>query len=64
MSFHYYKLPDAMDCGPTCIRMVAKHYDRNFKVQTLRKLCEINRERVSLQRMSDAGEQIGFRTLW
>ena len=63
MPFPYYKQPDAMDCGPTCLRMVAKHYGRNFKVQTLRKLCEINREGVSLLGMSDAAEKIGFRTL-
>ncbi|HTD40791.1 MAG TPA: peptidase domain-containing ABC transporter [Mucilaginibacter sp.] len=63
MSFPYYKQPDAMDCGPTCLRMVAKHYGRNFKVQTLRKLCEINREGVSMLGMSDAAEKIGFRTL-
>jgi len=63
MSFPYYKQPDAMDCGPTCIRMVAKHYGRNYTVQTLRKLCEINREGVSLLGMSDAAEKIGFRTL-
>ena len=43
--------------------MVAKHYGRNFKVQTLRKLCEINREGVSLLGMSDAAEKIGFRSL-
>jgi len=48
MAFPYYKQPDAMDCGPTCIRMVAKHFGRNYTVQTLRKLCEINRESVSL----------------
>jgi ATP-binding cassette subfamily B protein len=63
MSFSYYKQPDAMDCGPTCLRMVAKHYGRNFKVQTLRKLCEINREGVSMLGMSDASEKIGFRSL-
>ncbi|HZY38618.1 MAG TPA: peptidase domain-containing ABC transporter [Mucilaginibacter sp.] len=63
MPFPYYRQPDSMDCGPTCIGMVAKHYGRNFKVQTLRKLCEINREGVSLLGMSDAAEKIGFRTL-
>lgn len=24
--FPFYKQLDAMDCGPTCLRMVAKHY--------------------------------------
>jgi len=52
-----------MDCGPTCLRMVAKYYGRNFTVQTLRKLCEINREGVSLLGVSDASEKIGFRSL-
>lgn len=52
-----------MDCGPTCLRMVAKHHGRNFKVQTLRQLCEINREGVSLLGISDASEKIGFRSI-
>ena len=63
MPFPYFKQPDQMDCGPTCLRMVARHYGRNFKVQTLRQLCEINREGVSLLGMSDAAEKIGFRSL-
>jgi ATP-binding cassette subfamily B protein len=63
MPFPYYKQPDQMDCGPTCLRMVAKHYGRNFTVQTLRKFCEINREGVSLLGISDAAEKIGFRSL-
>lgn len=63
MSFPLYKQLDQMDCGPTCLRMVAKHYGRNFKLQTLRKLCEINREGVSLLGISDAAEKIGFRSL-
>ncbi|MEB0260874.1 MULTISPECIES: peptidase domain-containing ABC transporter [unclassified Mucilaginibacter] len=63
MPFPYYKQPDQMDCGPTCLRMVAKHFGRNFKVQTLRQLCEINREGVSLLGISDAAEKIGFRSL-
>ncbi len=53
-AFPYYKQPDQMDCGPTCLRMVAKHYGRNFTIQTLRRLCEINREGVSLLGISDA----------
>ncbi|WP_426582188.1 peptidase domain-containing ABC transporter [Mucilaginibacter sp. R-33] len=63
MAFQFYKQPDQMDCGPTCLRMVAKHFGRNFKIQTLRQLCEINREGVSLLGISDAAEKIGFRSL-
>ena len=46
-----------MDCGPTCLRMVAKYHGRNFKVQTLRQLCEISKEGVSLLGISDASEK-------
>ncbi len=63
MSFKFYKQYDAMDCGPTCLRMIAKHYGRNYKQQTLSKLCEINREGVSLLGISNAAERIGFRSL-
>jgi len=63
MPFTFYKQPDQMDCGPTCLRMVAKHFGRNFTLQTLRQLCEINKEGVSLLGISDACEKIGFRSL-
>jgi ATP-binding cassette subfamily B protein len=52
-----------MDCGPTCLRMITKHYGRNFTIQTLRRLCEINKEGVSLLGISDAAEKIGFRSI-
>ena len=29
-SFPFYKQLDAMDCGPTCLRMVARHYGKHF----------------------------------
>jgi ATP-binding cassette subfamily B protein len=60
MSFPFYKQFDLMDCGPTCLRMVAKHYGRSFKVQTLRQYCEINREGVSLLGIYNAAKKIGF----
>lgn len=63
MSFIFYKQFDAMDCGPTCLRMIAKHYGRNYKQQTLNKMCGINREGVSLLGISEAAEKIGFRTV-
>ena len=52
-----------MDCGPTCLRMVAKHYGKNFSLQRLREISGINREGVSLLGISEAAEKIGFRTM-
>ncbi|WP_131538776.1 peptidase domain-containing ABC transporter [Pedobacter nototheniae] len=62
ISFPFYKQPDQMDCGPTCLRMIARHYGKNFSLQRLREISGINREGVSLLGISEAAEKIGFRT--
>jgi len=51
-----------MDCGPTCLRMVAKHYGRSYTLQNLREKSFITREGVSMMGISDAAESIGFHT--
>jgi ATP-binding cassette subfamily B protein len=63
MKFTLYKQLDAMDCGPSCLRMIAKHYGRSFNLRSLSKLCGFNREGVSLLGLSDTAEKIGFRSL-
>ena len=61
--FPLYHQPDAMDCGPTCLRMIAKHYGRNYSLQTLREKSFITREGVSMLGISDAAESIGMHTI-
>ncbi|WP_223816177.1 peptidase domain-containing ABC transporter [Adhaeribacter rhizoryzae] len=61
--FPFYRQLDAMDCGPTCLRMVAKHYGKIYSLQALRQKSYFTREGVSLLGISDAAESIGFRTL-
>ena len=63
MKFTHYQQPDAMDCGPTCLRMVAKHYGKLYNLETLRNRSSIGREGVSMLGISDAAESIGFRTM-
>ena len=63
MLFTHYQQHDAMDCGPTCLRMVAKHYGRVFSIQKLRESTQIGKEGVSLLGISEAAESIGFKTL-
>lgn len=62
-SFKTYRQYDAMDCGPACLRMIARHYGRSYRMQTLRNKSGINREGVSLLGISEAAESIGFRTV-
>lgn len=50
-----------MDCGPTCLRMVAKYYGRNYNLQRLREISGINREGVSLLGISEAAKNLGFK---
>ena len=61
--FPHYTQLDAMDCGPTCLRMISKYYGRNYSLQTLRDKAFITREGVSMFGLSDAAESIGFRSL-
>lgn len=51
-----------MDCGPTCLRMVAKAYGKHYTSDTLRQLTGFNKAGVSLLGISDTAEKIGFRT--
>ncbi|UOQ52368.1 peptidase domain-containing ABC transporter [Hymenobacter cellulosivorans] len=60
--FKVYIQLDMMDCGPSCLRMVSKHYGKSFSLQTLRLASGISREGVSLLGISQAAEKIGFHT--
>lgn len=52
-----------MDCGPTCLRMVAKYYGQSYGIQPLRAAAEIGKEGVNLLGIAQAAESIGFKTL-
>jgi ATP-binding cassette, subfamily B, bacterial len=51
-----------MDCGPTCLRMVAKYYGKPYSINKLRDKTFLTREGVSMLGISEAAEAIGFRT--
>ena len=54
---------DSKDCGPTCLKIIAKHYGKTLNIQTLRNLSETTREGSNLLNISECAEKIGFRTL-
>ncbi len=62
MPFPHYTQLDAMDCGPTSLRIIAQYYGKHYSLQSLREKCHISREGVSLLGISDAAEAIGFRS--
>jgi ATP-binding cassette subfamily B protein len=63
MSFPFVKQPDAMDCGPACLKMIAGFYKMSFSLESLRKKCYITREGVSFLGLSEAADSLGFRTI-
>lgn len=60
--FNFSKQLNAMDCGPTCLRMVAKYYGKNYNTDGIRENAGYGKEGTSLLGISDAAEKIGFRT--
>ena len=61
-SFPNVRQLGAMDCGPTCIKMIAKYYGRDFSVSFLRDKCFITKLGVNLLGISEAAETIGLRS--
>lgn len=61
--FKVYFQHDAMQCGQTCLRMVCKHYGKEYSSEYLSQLCFATNEGVSLLGMSDAAERLGMQTV-
>lgn len=62
-SFPHITQPDSMECGATCLRMIAKFYGREYSAETMQRICLVTREGVSMLSLSDAAEYLGFRTV-
>jgi ATP-binding cassette subfamily B protein len=58
-----YRQSDANDCGPTCLRIVARAHGKSVAAAMVRERCGVTREGVTLAGISDAAESLGLRTL-
>ena len=54
---------DSKDCGPACLKIIARYYGKYYSLQHLRDLCGITREGVSFLDLSYGAEKIGLHTL-
>ena len=52
-----------MDCGPSCLAMIAKHYGQQADKEQFREICSLGKDGVSLLGISKAAETIGFKTI-
>lgn len=62
-NFPTYRQTEAKDCGPTCVKIISKHYGKVINTQQLRDLSETTREGSSLLGLSDAVESMEFKSL-
>ena len=60
--FPFFRQLDYMDCGPTCLRMVARFYGQHYSLEALREATFLSKQGVSLLNLSEAAEHLGFRT--
>ncbi|SHM77135.1 peptidase domain-containing ABC transporter [Flavobacterium xanthum] len=61
--FPHFKQLDSRDCGPTCLRMIAKHYGKTFSRDFLRDKASITKIGVTMAGIAEAAEAIEMRTL-
>ena len=61
--FPFFRQRDQMDCGPTCLQMIARYHGRTYTLPYLREISYITREGVSMQGIMEAADRIGFRTM-
>lgn len=62
-TFPFYRQFDRMDCGPTCLRMIAHHYGKLYSQDFLRDKTSIGRNGVSVAGIAEAAEIIGLQSL-
>jgi ATP-binding cassette subfamily B protein len=61
--FPFYKQPDAMDCGPVCLKIITEYYGKTFPLAHFRKLCSIGKQGTTMANMIAASKSLGFKTL-
>ena len=62
-SFPHFTQHDQMDCGPTCLRMIAAFYGKHYTLNEMREISFITHLGVSMLGISMAAENLGFHTI-
>lgn len=61
--FPVFRQTEQSDCGPTCLRMIAKYYGKNYSLSYLKEKSFITKTGANFEGLSDAGQAIGLRSL-
>jgi ATP-binding cassette, subfamily B, bacterial len=63
MRFTTYRQLDAMDCGPTCLKMIFKHYGKHINLDGVKRASQLAPGGTSLLGLAEAAEKYGFHTI-
>jgi ATP-binding cassette subfamily B protein len=63
MKFNFQRQKNEMDCGPTCIYMIAKFYGKTIDLNIISNFSNLGKEGTNLFGLSETAEKFGFRTL-
>lgn len=61
-SFPFYQQRQINDCGPTCLKMIAKYYGKILSIEYITEKCFNTRQGMSMLEIADAGEALGLRS--
>jgi ATP-binding cassette subfamily B protein len=62
-TFPHYQQTDAMNCGPTCLRIIARHFGKSLPASEAEAMTHKGKQGVNLMSLCGAAEAIGLRTL-
>jgi len=61
LKFPNIRQSESKDCGPTCLKIIAKYHGRSVLIEQLRIWCSTSMEGTSLGGLCAGAERIGFR---
>jgi ATP-binding cassette, subfamily B, bacterial len=61
--FRFLRQLERMDCGPTCLQMIALYYGKFYTHHYLREICYTDRAGVNLNGLNKGAETLGFDTI-
>ena len=61
--FPFFRQTDRFDCGPTCLKIISKHYGRNFSREHLKDICGITPDGTTIKSLINGSEKLGFQSV-
>jgi len=62
MGFKFYSQLESVDCGPSCLKMIAYFYKKDYTLRELKAVCGVTRLGITLKDIITGANTIGFET--